>query len=200
MGCRMTVRIRCDRSSRLALPVMGCLVLLVCSTALVLCQPPAVASGPHAALAALIGPRRYYLTQLALPTGGDAAEACADWYHMASLWEILDTSNLRYNTTLGLVSDDSGQGPPTAVAGWVRTGYGLDWSQVPGEGNCRSWASGDAGDYGTYAELPSNWTGGSADVHVWAVSTGGCDEALRVWCVQDPITAIYLPLVVKNYQ
>ena len=40
---------------------------------------------------------------------------------MASLGEIHDTSNLRYDTDLGLTLADSGFGPPI-VFGWIRTG------------------------------------------------------------------------------
>ena len=47
------------------------------------------------------GPRKFYLTQ-ALHNGAQALSACAQGYHMASLWEIHDTSNLRYDTDLGL--------------------------------------------------------------------------------------------------
>ena len=45
------------------------------------------------------GARKYYLT---LPQfeGDQVLTACARGYHMASLFEILDTSNLRYDTTL----------------------------------------------------------------------------------------------------
>ena len=58
-------------------------------------------------------PRKaYYLTQTT-HNGGQARSACAAGYHMASLWEILDTSNLRYNTELGFTQEDSGFGPPT---------------------------------------------------------------------------------------
>jgi hypothetical protein len=49
-------------------------------------------------------PRSFYLTQ-SLFTGSDALSACADGYHMASLWEVFDTTGLKYNTTLGATSD-----------------------------------------------------------------------------------------------
>jgi hypothetical protein len=46
---------------------------------------------------------------------------------MASMWEISDPSNLRYDTQLGVTTADSGFGPPAGTSfvaffGWVRTG------------------------------------------------------------------------------
>jgi hypothetical protein len=73
--------------------------------------------------------RQYYLTTTsyngAEPDGsdGNGTGVCADGYHFASLWEILDPASLKYNPSLGYVRDDSGQGPPTYLAGWIRTGY-----------------------------------------------------------------------------
>jgi hypothetical protein len=66
-------------------------------------------------------PRAFYLTQTQ-HTGGEALTACAAGYHMASLWEIFDPSNLRYESDLGRKNDDSGFGPPTGEVGWIRTG------------------------------------------------------------------------------
>ena len=55
--------------------------------------------------------RSFYLTKTT-HTGAQALAACAEGYHMASLWEILNPSNLRYDTELGVVVGDSGFGPP----------------------------------------------------------------------------------------
>ena len=74
----------------------------------------ASASGTEADQAASTGTRQFYLTS-ALAIGDEALTACAAGYHMASLWEITDLSNLRYNTSLGQASGDSGQGPPTSA-------------------------------------------------------------------------------------
>ena len=77
-------------------------------------QQEAVASSPQAP-ASSAGMRQYYLTKDLYegdePTGtdGNGAGVCAAGYHFASLWEILDTSNLKYNADLGLTADDSGQ-------------------------------------------------------------------------------------------
>ena len=75
-----------------------------------------VAVGADAAAKA----RKFYLTQNTF-TGSQALTACADRYHMASLWEIFEVSTLRYDSENGLTLDDSGSGPPVA-AGWARTG------------------------------------------------------------------------------
>jgi hypothetical protein len=66
------------------------------------------------------GPRKFYLTQDKF-NGSEALTACAEGYHMASLWDIFDISNLNYDTTLGLTYDDSGSAPPSDN-GWIRTG------------------------------------------------------------------------------
>ena len=58
--------------------------------------------------------RGYYLTKGTI-TGSKVLTACASGYHFASIWEILNTSDLHYNTTLGRTNANSGNGPP-AVA------------------------------------------------------------------------------------
>src|SRR5215207_4149301 len=83
--------------------------------------------------------KSFYLTQT-LHNGSQALTACAEGYHMASLWEIFDTSNLRYDTQLGHTSPDSGFGPPTAVGsrGWIRTGSENSAAFEGGVGSCNS--------------------------------------------------------------
>ena len=102
------------------------------------------------------GMRQFYLTPFAEP-GADAPTACAAGYHFASLWELTDPSNLKYNTSLGLTLADSGQGPPQWT-GWVRTGYVANTSGAAGRANCDGWTSSDALDYGTFATLPADWS------------------------------------------
>jgi hypothetical protein len=80
----------------------------------------AAASGSQIPLAASSGMRQYYVTKT-YSVGADAADACASGYHMASLWEIMDPSSLKYNTDLGDTRSDSGQGPPSDKQGWVPT-------------------------------------------------------------------------------
>jgi hypothetical protein len=134
----------------------------------------------------LTGLRQYYLTKF-VNNGGGADTACADGYHMASLWEILDPSNLEYNTDLGYLRDDSGSGPPSYKNGWVRTGYQAvsDDTNISGRANCDAWTS-SAGDvYGTLAWLPRDWAASETELHVWVTGWHFCDSVAEVWCVED---------------
>ena len=155
-------------------------------------------------LAASSGMRHYYLTITiynganADGTDGNGASVCADGYHFASLWEIMDPSNLKYDTDLGVTRDDSGQGPPSYLGGWVRTGYSSNNDSTPGRGNCDAWASNDSGHRGTFASLPRDWIAGG-DIHVWEVGAGPCDLSRYVWCVADKVgSSVYLPSILKN--
>ena len=145
-------------------------------------QKEAAASGPDSPLAATAGMRHYYV-RLAVPMATYALTACASGYHMASLWELLDTSHLQYNTDLGIVKTDSGSGPPTSYSGWVRTGYSSNNGTTAGQANCNSWTS-TSGE-GTYVSLPSNWTTAPQDIHVWTVGTTSCGSPSYVWCMED---------------
>jgi hypothetical protein len=62
------------------------------------------------------GLRKFYLTRTT-HTGAEALSACAGGYYMASMWEIHDPSNLRYDTELGFTRGDSGFGPPSQSPG-----------------------------------------------------------------------------------
>jgi hypothetical protein len=140
----------------------------------------------EASLAATIGMRQFYLTKDSCPPSA-AKTACAGGYHMASMWEIADPSNLKYNTSLGLTKDDSGQGPPTTALGWVRTGYGSSTSATAGMGNCAAWSSDSAVDNGTAAVLHADWTGGTGSVGVWSTYSKYCIPGTlsHVWCIED---------------
>jgi hypothetical protein len=131
-------------------------------------------------------PRRFYLTRTT-HDGAEALTACAAGYHMASMWEILDPSNLRYDTELGFTRDDSGSGPPTSISGWIRTGSDGLATSVQGEGNCRAWTSAISTDRGTVVALPSVWALPPETIitNPWFASTNQCIFNLRVWCVQD---------------
>jgi hypothetical protein len=203
MSWRVSLRIHYDRRSGLVALLTGVLLLVALLATLAWGQREAAASSPRAPLvyardrplAASTSMRQYYLSGPIL-NATYALTACANGYHMASLWEILDTSNLKYDASLGVFQGDSGSGPPTVWQGWVRTGYGSDNSSTAGVANCMAWTS-TSGE-GTTAGLPANWTGGLEDIHVWAVSTASCaGPGGRVWCVED--TIIYLPLIMRNY-
>ena len=145
-------------------------------------QKEAAASGPDSPLAATAGMRRYYLYN-AVSDATQALTACASGYHMASLWEMLDTSNLQYNTALGVFGTDSGSGPPTVWSGLVRTGYSSNNGTTAGQANCNAWTS--TSGNGTYVSLPSNWTAAPQDIHVWTVGTTSCGNPADVWCMED---------------
>ena len=130
-------------------------------------------------------PRKsYYLTQTT-PNGSQALTACAVGYHMAALYEILDPSNFKYDTQLGLIRDDSGSGPPPNVTGWIRTGSVANGSGQPGFGNCNAWTSASLTDSGTAVALSINFDSVQV-ISPWVAVTPTCSSAgIRVWCVQD---------------
>jgi len=100
--------------------------------------------------------RRYYVSKTPAD-GANATFACATGFHMAALWEIHDTAQLSYDTTLGAVAADSGAGPPIAYA-WVRTSNAPQVvANAPGYSNCAAWTSASMSHYGTLASLPENW-------------------------------------------
>jgi len=88
-----------------------------------LVHEPAAASDLQAIYESPSGLRKFYLTDADYDgNNADGASVCAEGYHFASLWEILDVSNLEYDQDLGATSDDSGHGPPSSIGGWILTG------------------------------------------------------------------------------
>ena len=136
------------------------------------------------------GLRTFYLTQTEL-NGSQALTACAEGYHMASLWEIFDTSNLKYNTALGLTTADSGSGPPNHLSGWIRTGFTASVGNIGGQANCNAWTTDGSGQSGTAVSLSARWEdlalGGQpgGPVSPWTRSIIPCNQIVSVWCVQD---------------
>jgi hypothetical protein len=139
----------------------------------------------------------YYLTSNAYD-GADAVTACTAGYRMAALWEILDTSNLLYDTILGykIVPSDQGSGPPTGTAGWVRTGGVPSIGTGAGNGNCGVWTQNFPLTYGTLAWLPNDWSTTAVKIGVWLTNSRECINAYRVWCYRPPVV-VFLPLVVR---
>ena len=129
-------------------------------------------------------PRRFYLTRESHP-GNAALTACATGFHMASLWEIHDPSNLRYDTQLGETADDSGFGPPAGFPGWVRTGFGAT-GDVNTVANCEAWTSSSGANQGTAVSLPGLWdpTANTSPIAPWRAVNFFCG-GLHVWCVED---------------
>ena len=141
----------------------------------------------------------YYLTPN-VHDGAHALTACTNGYHMASIWEILDPSNLVYDTSLGFVQADSGQGPPTYqwAHGWIRTGYYTDYvTATAGLANCNSWTSDSPNHYGTFVDIHSDWSV-ARDVGVWNAFSGQCSVTRPVWCVRPPLR-VYLPIMFKEF-
>lgn len=131
------------------------------------------------------GLRRFYLTKATFD-GGTALEACNNGYHTASLWEIYDFSNLRYERTLGLSNTDSGFGPPTATPGWIRTGYSGNPFGSAGLSNCLAYSINLPSYSGTVVEIPADWGGVAATkVGLWNAGTSSCGSHNHVWCVQN---------------
>ena len=140
-------------------------------------------------------PRKsYYLTQTQ-HNGSQALTACASGYHMASLWEIFDTSNLRYDSALGASNNDSGSGPSTVFivaghifgVGWIRTGGGDVGGGDPGRANCFGWTLDAATSEGTVVGLTELWSSTSTvtPVSPWRAFAQSCQEPQQVWCMQD---------------
>ena len=127
----------------------------------------------------------FYLTNITyLPT--NALTACGSGYHMASLWEILDVSNLTYDIgNIGAATQtDSGWGPPTFMYGWVHTGNTSSGSSTPGTGNCMDYGSSSGTNYGTIASLPNDWLS-SPTFFIWWLVSRECNLAAYVWCVEN---------------
>jgi hypothetical protein len=130
---------------------------------------------------------KFYLTKTKYD-GSHILHACVKGYHTASLWEILDVSNLQYDTELGAMGEDSGSGPPSGGVGWIRTGWtDTDSSATPGFANCNIWTSNSSDDNGTVVYLNPNWqTAPSRIIDPWEAGIQPCSEGWFVWCVQDP--------------
>jgi hypothetical protein len=146
--------------------------------------------------------RAFYLADdpTLLWTGATARDACDGGFHMASLWEILDPADLRYISDDELTAghfakrtSDSGVGPPSGEAGWIRTGYLNDSSSNAGWGNCNTWSQ--TSGNGSRAALNFCWENDAiCDVtpdtknqaaRWWLTVPLACNLATKVWCVQD---------------
>jgi hypothetical protein len=147
----------------------------------------------NASLAAQVAtstPRKFYLTKT-FHAGNQALSACDTGYHMASLWEIHEPSNLRYDTGRGSLGVDSGSGPTSESVGWIRTGNTLASAVAnPGVANCNGWTTDSSGSNGTVAGLNIFWGPPPAGeqvsrVNPWNASAFQCNFQEPVWCVQD---------------
>lgn len=129
--------------------------------------------------------RRWFYMSESSADGADADIACASGFHMASIYEILDVSNLRYDTGRGYTLPDSGSGPPQYSYGWVRTGDIAQVAVAAGWANCNVWTSASAADYGTVVGLDYYWDDSATVRSPWDADLLDCSVEARVWCVED---------------
>ncbi len=134
------------------------------------------------------GKRSFYLSRTTA-NGKNALGVCTAGFHMASLWELWDTSSLSYlfyDTNLAFTQADSGDGPPTFLGGWVRTGNASSTSSSEGIGNCAAWTDDGATPQGTRAFLTAPWDNTTPiRIQPWDTVNGSCLVSLSVWCVED---------------
>ena len=142
--------------------------------------------------------RHFYLTNVTYATD-QVLTACAAGYHAASLWEMLDVSNLVYdnNHPAAFNRADSGKGPPSYWYGWARTGYDSSASSVTGTGNCLNWSSTSNSDYGVSIRLSNTWEAAPGDISTWDATSFNCSYTGPVWCVGN-FYLHYLPLGLRS--
>lgn len=134
--------------------------------------------------------RRFYITFDSF-SGGAALDACDAGFHMASMWELLDVTQLRFDAARSYGAGDRGEGPPNVFSGWIRTGQFAGSSSTPGQANCFAWDSAMDTHSGTYANLQDAWhpsdfsPGRDSRISGWYTGTSTCDTPRRVWCVED---------------
>jgi hypothetical protein len=128
----------------------------------------------------------FYLTNANYPANA-VLDACAEGYHMASLWEILDVTNLVYAADHpdAYTKSDSGSGPPARWYGWIRTGWDASGSDTVGSGNCQNWSSVDNGSDGSLVRLSNDWLSQPSRLGAWEPSAFTCNSFGPVWCVAD---------------
>jgi len=139
-----------------------------------------------------VKPKMYYLTRDQV-NGDQSIDACSTGFHMANLFEILDTSSLQYATGLpGAFSDlgnvDQGDGPRTLDFGWVRTGYASypDPTRDPYISlNCNSESAPTGAEWGTVARLYDNVTASLMNSEWVGVCARQCSQQFHVWCVEN---------------
>ena len=203
MNWRISLRIRIQHKSDLTVLLTLAIIAIIFLGYLVVAQESAAASNQKAPAVAATRMHQYYLTKDSFKgskpssSNGSGAGVCANGYHFASLWEILDPSNLKYDTVLGDDNLDSGKGPPSFTSGWVRTGSSSNDNPNPGHANCSSWEL-ERG-FGTVVSLTTNWTDSSnRDIFVWDAALKPCRQTVQVWCMEDyNWMKIYIPLIMR---
>ena len=140
--------------------------------------------------------RKYYLTS-SQHDGAQARKACAPGFVMASLFEFITLSGLEYFQDVERAFRQSyqGSGPPSGVAGWVRTGWveekeGTEGHRGPKASypDCNQWTAGSPGIYGLMIKFDDVWGNPWREdftVAPWVTeSIGECNYKYPVWCVE----------------
>jgi hypothetical protein len=194
---RITLRISYDR--RVVIVLASLILVLLLSGSIPAAGPGRSVSASPMAIFILRGNGRHVYVTTAYYFPAQALSACASPYHMASFWEIMDVSNLIYDYDHpdAATQSDSGSGPPSEYAGWVRTGYSSSGSNTAGTGNCYNWTSSSASSYGTVAKLTRQWETAPSQADLWDFGPYPCNLSGRVWCVRHAYIA-YLPLIVRD--
>jgi hypothetical protein len=139
----------------------------------------ALASAPAAA-----GAKKFFLTVDSFP-GNAALDACGKGYHMASIWEIYDVTQLKYDAKRGQVREDTGSGPLATIPGWVRTGGAAYTGADRGIANCSAWTSNLDTDNGTIVSLGGFWDAPAIRSSPWEPALASCNAIVPVWCKQN---------------
>ena len=144
----------------------------------------ALALAAFASLPAEAGAKKYFLTVDSFPVN-EVLGACGKGYHMATLWEIFDPTQLTYDAKRGQTAEDSGSGPAAGIYGWIRTGGPAATISSAGGGNCMAWTSTVGTDNGTAVQLGSHWDDPAEFSSPWAAAPTSCGSTFPVWCKQN---------------
>ncbi len=143
--------------------------------------------------------RRYYITDETY-LGNEAADPgnCDAGFHFATVYEILDPTQLTYDADRGATATDQGSGPRARLRGWIRTGSGTSGAfPRAGEANCMNWSSPSLSLHGSVVSLGGspvgtptlqigNWDDGLLTlIPPWIGGTQECSFPAAVWCVED---------------
>ena len=136
--------------------------------------------------------KMYYLTVTSF-TGGDAITACDSRFHMASLSEIQDPSNLQYAigsiTRVRSPTSNRRIEPLTKPQGWIRTGEVPFWGYPD---NCDFWMSSSDRQNGTTMTRYSSHgsvrpkPSATGPITSWHKTLTSCALPEHVWCIEDP--------------
>lgn len=176
----------------------GLLSLLVLLGTLTLGQSAQAKEGVLQSITFPKSPGRHFYISNSNVKGNQAVAACAEGYHMASLWEIQQVSGLTYakDHPDAKVRTDNGSGPTAGWWGWVRTGNDASVDNIAGKANCSNWTSTTSGQYGTLVRLSDNRTQPAKVISPWEAQTWACSGVAPVWCAGD-FYAVYLPSVIR---